>query len=737
MNRYLVSDLLDMPLESCPSTVEFNHPTVKHNLALNQAWKVCFGIPISKIEIHEYLEGNLYAAPNVNRQMFINYVAGTRKLPQRACPNIRSYERALDDPDVLHREIIKKLNERYGGNVSVDIPVETAYAEIVGKDPKKYFDASYDLIKTQSLATINPVTQHCMRPPQRWTLAAPGNCVGYHDALRSVLIRDFLFVTQASTSVCVFVETIASDSVRPCVIDVLLDEAASNSQYPITIMSDDVDFLKEKRDFFFYGNYVEDDVYQCIPHVFSGFMLVGCSRIPKRLPLTRNAPKSFYYCVNSDLDDEEGINAALAAQSYVMVCDTLKDCSETQKLTKSIVYIAPQFVVECEETTHANEIGIHPESASLAPLAPVVGPDDAGTCKIYLNMKNSDGVLECMANGGVPVVHQKYDGLFDKFNCVVTNLSDFTDDISRADTATIGSNARRCNLVNNEHVFRWIWKTIMTSPCPVKGNSPKHGVMLHIRFLVMYMLVYLQKACEYEVASNPMNTVLVIENRRDIGTVLSTYVSLTNLAPGWGLTLFCTKVNNEFMKKMFPKANVNIKVIENYPSKSFFIEEYNRLMKTASFWKCVPGFRCLLVQNDGTLIRPGLEDHACFGYDYVGAPWKPHPYLNEATKGNLVGNGGLTLRNVNRCTDVCHDFKHERLSVYDMCPIMSEAEDVFFARRIANVCPHDTAKEFSMEQVPCAKALGYHRFWMYHQVGFTLEVFENALADAFARFGSK
>jgi hypothetical protein len=42
---------------------------------------------------------------------------------------------------------------------------------------------------------------------------------------------------------------------------------------------------------------------------------------------------------------------------------------------------------------------------------------------------------------------------------------------------------------------------------------------------------------------------------------------------------------------------------------------------------------------------------------------------------------------------------------------MSEAEDVFFARRIGNVCPFDLAKEFSMEQVPNAKAMGYH-FWM-------------------------
>lgn len=721
MNKYFVSDLLDIPVSQCPGEVSFKHAAIKHSLVLNQAWKHSFGVPMSKYEILEYNDGKLVPHAHVDRQAFINYVAGARRLPQKTCPNMRAYERQLDDPEFLHQEIVRKFNERHGGDAPLDMSLEKAFLSIVGTRPEKYYRLSAEAVDLR----VNPVTQHCVGPP-KWDVEECGRL----DRLRSVIARDFLFVTQASTSVCVFVETVASDSVRPCVIDGILDEAAANTQFPITIMSDDMDFLKEKRDFFYYANLVDRDAYECIPRVFGGFMLVGCARLPKRLPLTRNASKTFYYSVNSDLDEEGGeLDPAVAAQSYVMVCDTVFDCSETQKLTKNIVYIAPQFVTETFD--HEHEFACHPGSARHAPKAPSVGPDDAGTCRIYVNLESSDGVLECMASGGVAVVSKAYDGLFHGYNCIVSDAARFSDEIAKSDIEKIGRTARESMVVHNERVFRWIWRGIMTNPCPIKANSPRHGAMLHTRFLVMYTIAFLRRALEYDVNPAPENTLLIVDNREDVGTVLSALVSLTNLEAGWGVTLFCAKANEAFMRECIPKAA--IKVIDNYPSKSFFIEAYNRLMKTEAFWRSVPGSKCLLVQNDGTLVRPGLERHACFGYDLVGAPWTPHPYLQEATKGNLVGNGGLTLRDPRECARACRDHRDERLSVYEMCPIMSEAEDVFFARRVANVCPQAVAKGFSMEQVASPGALGYHRFWAYHPVPFTVEAFETALADAFQR----
>lgn len=443
-----------------------------------------------------------------------------------------------------------------------------------------------------------------------------------------------------------------------------------------------------------------------------------------------------------------------------MVCDTIYDCSETQKLTRNIVYIAPQFAPqfapniandvtsgkngdECEcrtnTSTHISEIhkvamGVHPDSVHLAPLATVVLPDDAATCAIYVNIKNDEGALECASNGGCAVLGRRPDGFFDKYNCVITTDCDFDEDVKTCDVETIGKNAKRSTrLVNSEAVFRWIWKGLLTNACPVKGNTPASGVLLHTRFLVMYIIANLKNAMEYVVDPNSDNTLLVVDNRKDIATGLSALVSLTNLQPKWNVVVFCTRENEEFMRATIPMAS--IKVIDNYPSKSFFIEEYNRLMKTEAFWRAVPGKKCLLVQNDGTLVRPGLENHESFTYDLAGAPWRSHPYLNEATGGNLVGNGGMTIRAPRVCEKICEKYKNERLHVYDMCTLISEAEDVFFARRIARnrVCPYAIAKEFSTEQVANMRALGYHRFWVYHPVALTVEFFETALNEAIQR----
>jgi hypothetical protein len=95
----------------------------------------------------------------------------------------------------------------------------------------------------------------------------------------------------------------------------------------------------------------------------------------------------------------------------------------------------------------------------------------------------------------------------------------------------------------------------------------------------------------------------------------------------------------------------------------------------------------------------------------------------------------MTVRSPKVCKEICKIFKHERLHVYDTCTLISEAEDVFFARRIPreNVCPYALAKEFSMEQVANIKALGYHRFWVYHPVSLTVEFFEIALKEALER----
>lgn len=751
--RYAASDLLDVELGLAPARADIADPRVASQLVLNYAWRAAYAVPVSKREAAFFASSSAAAAAaSLDAREFNAFATQTMRMPLTVAVQAREYaQRLRSDPAFLRAECVEKIVARHELDAPPAVAAaarraatpEEALALLTAGDPRAYFARAAQRIAAAAADTVNPLTQHHVGAPPR----PCEGCVGFHDALRSVVVRDYLFTNQARASTCVLVETGVLHAARPCVIDVLIDEASAASKMPITIMSSDEDFLRERRDFFFFANLIpnkpETRLYDCIPRVFAGFVLVAAGLLPQRAPLSSVAPRCFYYRLadaaapEADRDDYQRL-----ARLYVMVTDTIASCDAMQRVSGSIVYIAPQFVRKPPAPAqHTVAVGVHPDTLALLPAANpelrAVEPDDAGACAVYVNLLSDEGCLECMAAAGVPVVAREHDGMFDGFNCKV--YTGEPRDLSPAvappapDAAAIAERARRCAVVNDERVFRWVWGGILSGMCPVKANSPKHGALLNTRFLVMSALALLRRAQNYDLRDDADRNVLVIDNRRDPGTVLSAMVTLANLQPGWGLVAFCSADNEQFMREMLPRA-ATIKLMSNYPSRGFFIEQYNRLMKTEAFWRCVPGTKCLIVQNDGTLVRPGLEDSPCFRYSLVGAPWAQHPYLDAATGGNRVGNGGLSLRDPRECERVCREHHNERLNTYELCPVMSEAEDVFFARRFPRhlVCPRDLATNFSMEQVRADDPLGFHRFWVYHPTTTTVGFFENAIARALA-----
>ena len=165
------------------------------------------------------------------------------------------------------------------------------------------------------------------------------------------------------------------------------------------------------------------------------------------------------------------------------------------------------------------------------------------------------------------------------------------------------------------------------------------------------------------------------------------------------------------------------------------MEVYNRLMKSSAFWRSVPASHVLTVQDDGLLVRSGFDAHAGMAYDYVGAPWREDAFLRKATRGNMVGNGGLSFRRVAEMERVCADAEvcGESTVVYPRAPSLSVPEDVFFSSALppGGVAPREVAAGFSAEQEwPAAGPLGYHQFWRYFKVPFTERAFASLLPAA-------
>jgi hypothetical protein len=279
------------------------------------------------------------------------------------------------------------------------------------------------------------------------------------------------------------------------------------------------------------------------------------------------------------------------------------------------------------------------------------------------------------------------------------------------------------------------WRGLLARRSPADSRLPADGALLHQQYMLRRCAL---QSCRYALDGSSDKCVVLVENRAGCdgaAAVLSAATALANLPPGWGLRVICPPAVAGFYRAAFAGAGAteaDIISTHRLHSRNFNIECYNAFMKREDTWAALLASGCrraLTVQSDGTLARPGLEEHPAFQgrYSYAGAPWAQHPYLDAATRGNLVGNGGFSLRDVAECARVCRE--HDGATLYPMAPGMSQPEDVFFAQHCASPCPGADAVSFSMEQVPYARALGYHDFWRYHAPEFAVAHFRALAAE--------
>ncbi|MFR9620915.1 MAG: DUF5672 family protein [Rikenellaceae bacterium] len=128
---------------------------------------------------------------------------------------------------------------------------------------------------------------------------------------------------------------------------------------------------------------------------------------------------------------------------------------------------------------------------------------------------------------------------------------------------------------------------------------------------------------------------------------------------------------------------------------------YNRMMLSAEFYELFCDSEYILIcQTDAYIDRDELLDWCSRGYDYVGAPWpmklkynlpfiKQYVQLRRWLRRDMsvilrqdlfdkVGNGGLSLRRVSKCVEVCRGYS---AVVEEFCTSEHNLynEDVFWA----------------------------------------------------------
>lgn len=189
-------------------------------------------------------------------------------------------------------------------------------------------------------------------------------------------------------------------------------------------------------------------------------------------------------------------------------------------------------------------------------------------------------------------------------------------------------------------------------------------------------------------------TAVIVEPRKHpaLSFVLQNFVS--HLPDGWKILIFHGNQNKEFVQDILVTLPPRfLKPIE-LDIDNLTIKQYNAILMSSAFYKCIPTETMLIFQTDTLILEPQLL-HTFLSYDYVGAPWSS----------GGVGNGGLSLRKKSKMITITQIVKpfHENEDIYfSMQPLVPLQKPSF-----------EEAKQFAVETVFYQKPFGIHVPWKY------------------------
>ena len=300
----------------------------------------------------------------------------------------------------------------------------------------------------------------------------------------------------------------------------------------------------------------------------------------------------------------------------------------------------------------------------------------------------------------------------------------------------------------------------MQKPCPLRAASANvqqagalGGDLLYHNFLARYLDIrglYDRAFASVAKGAGKIGEVVLIDNRINAWSIASILVTLDNLrTENWAVSVFCSNANLEYFKKhLLPRVpDARLEVLDDLNKTPFDIETYNALLKSPGFWNKIRSPLALVVQDDGILVRSGLEDdREILSQDFVGSPWIDVPdnrkMLESAgVAAGLVGNGGFSLRNVKAMQDISKEDENSPHAHATFCANMQPVpEDVFFSsavNRRGRSCAREIAERFAFEEkIPENKApLGFHKPWPYNNP-FALSKYFDGIIDGLTRYSA-
>lgn len=221
---------------------------------------------------------------------------------------------------------------------------------------------------------------------------------------------------------------------------------------------------------------------------------------------------------------------------------------------------------------------------------------------------------------------------------------------------------------------------------------------------------------------------VMIDTRANNLSLTSLFASLSNLnSSEYDVVIGTRKTHQDFYRAHLPQAKFFWH--PSFEASPFDIEAYNAFAKSPVLWTYLKDARytkCVIVQDDGVIARPGIEAWLEGPYTYVGAPWLPcagNEEVMQLTNKRMVGNGGVCIRDVTEMLNICLRHKQGAMTLFNN-RLQQIQEDVFYAK-YSKTPTLQEASNFSVEQVYNPNAMAFHKPWAYLQLQQVLELAKN------------
>lgn len=248
----------------------------------------------------------------------------------------------------------------------------------------------------------------------------------------------------------------------------------------------------------------------------------------------------------------------------------------------------------------------------------------------------------------------------------------------------------------------------------------------------------MQEFAHHHASSTPKTyAIFLVDSRSNEMSVMSCKFAMANVddPKSWKAIVMTSDQSKAFYKGELQGA-VELWSHPLLQEPGFDLDTYNDILQDPGLWQRFKEdglSHVLVVQDDGMLVRPGIEKF--LKYDYVGAPWADTPDNAEIKDRNgcLVGNGGMSLRSVDAMLRVTQNHREDKLMTF-YHNINRIPEDVWFVHFLkkegsAALPSPEEASYFSMEQIVNSRSIGFHKFWLYHPIETVRQLFASYLSE--------